>query len=195
MKLCLRKGLMSIYFEKLQKSHVKTIFDWLAQDFVAEFWDNSQAHKDDIINFVEGRNTPSTYIDGKYVYWIASASKEPFAMLMTIQETPEEDIGQEKLSRLSETGNTYSLDYMIGSPQFFGKGYGARTLSEFVDYFRTSVDNKADTFFIDPTIDNLRAKDVYEKAGFEHVCDCMMEGDVSSAGKEHYLLIKKFKSA
>ena len=31
------------------------------------------------------------------------------------------------------------------------------------------------------------------KAGFEHVCDFMMEGDVSGAGKVHHLLLKKFE--
>ncbi|MGV2432919.1 MAG UNVERIFIED_CONTAM: hypothetical protein LVQ98_06450 [Rickettsiaceae bacterium] len=30
------------------------------------------------------------------------------------------------------------------------------------------------------------------KAGFKHVCDFMMEGDVSGAGKVHNLLLKKF---
>jgi hypothetical protein len=32
------------------------------------FWDNSQAHKDDIVHFVEGRKTPSPYLEGKYIY-------------------------------------------------------------------------------------------------------------------------------
>ena len=113
---------------------------------------------------------------------------------MTIQETHEDDINQEKLSRLSKTGNTYSLDYMIGNSNFFGKGYGAKTLVEFIDYFRACVDTKADTFFIDPEISNERAKHVYMKAGFEHVCDFLMEGDVSGAGKVHHLLIRKFES-
>jgi len=28
---------------------------------IMEFWDNTQAHKDDIVNFAEGRKTPSSY--------------------------------------------------------------------------------------------------------------------------------------
>jgi RimJ/RimL family protein N-acetyltransferase len=81
---------------------------------------------------------------------------------------------------------------MISHPQFLGKGYGSLTLSQFIDYFRQSVDPKADTFFIDPTSDNPKAKHVYIKAGFKHVCDFLMEGDVSGSGKKHHLLIKKF---
>ena len=124
---------------------------------------------------------------------MGSFDHQPFAMLMTIQETPHKDIGQEKLERLSKTGHTYSLDYMIGNPQFFGKGYGAQTLSEFIHYFRLCVDPKADTFFIDPAQDNPKAKHVYMKAGFEHVCDFIMKGESSGAGKRHHLLIRKWE--
>ncbi len=40
---------------------------------------------------------------------------------------------------------------------------------------------------------NIKAKHVYMKAGFKHVCDFIMDGDVSGAGKVHYLLIRKFQ--
>lgn len=183
---------MRIRFEKVTAEYLDIVFGWLAQDFVAEFWDNTQAHKDDITNFVQGRKTPSAYANGKYVYWIAKSDKEPFAMLMTIQETHVDNISREKLDRLSKTGNTYGIDYMIGNINFFGKGYGVRTLTEFMDFFRENVDPNADTFLIDPDCDNLRAKHVYMKAGFEHVCDFMMEGDCSGAGKLHHLLIKNY---
>ena len=184
---------MLIHFEKASEAHVETIFSWLREPPMLEFWDNTQAHKDDIKSFIEGRKSPSAYANGKYVYWIASFNHEPFAMLMTIQETHKDNISQEKLSRFSKTGHTYGLDYMIGNPNFFGKGYGAITLSQFIDYFRVYVDSKADTFLIDPANDNPRAKHVYEKAGFTHICDFVMEGDCSGAGQLHHLLIQKFK--
>lgn len=183
-----------IKFQKASISHINTIFSWLAEPFVQEFWDNTQAHKDDIVNFIEGRKTPSLYADGQYTYWIASCDNHPFAMLMMIQETYSSPINEEKLNKLSKVGHTYSLDYMIGNSKFLGKGYGARTLSDFIDYFRKSIDPKADTFFIDPAIDNHKAKHVYMKAGFKHTCDFMMEGDVSFAGKWHHLLLKEFKT-
>ncbi|MDF3047207.1 MAG: acetyltransferase [Candidatus Midichloriaceae bacterium] len=185
--------MMNISFEKVTSTHLDTIFSWLAEPYIMEFWDNTKAHKDDIINFTQGRKTPSSYADGKYTYWIAFFKNKPFAMLMTIKETHKNNIGEEKLSQLSKTGNTYSLDYMIGDPNFFGKGYGAKTLFEFINYFRASVDSKADTFLIDPESGNHRAKHVFMKAGFKHVCDFTMKGDVSGAGKLHHLLIKKFE--
>ena len=43
---------------------------------------------------------------------------------MTIQKTHKNDIDQEKRERLSKTGHTYGIDYMIGSLKFLGRGYG-----------------------------------------------------------------------
>lgn len=186
---------MSINFEKANVSHVDIILGWLSEPFVQEFWDNTQGHKDDILNFVNGRKEPSNYCDGKYLYWIASCNGHPFAMLMTIQETAEDHIDDIKLSHLSKTGNTYGIDYMIGDKDYFGKGYGAKTLSEFLDFFRREFDGSADTFIIDPASDNHRAKHVYMKAGFEHIADFVMDGYCSGAGKSHHLLIKRFLSA
>ncbi len=183
---------MKICFEKITREHINLIFTWLAEPFVMEFWDNTQAHKDDIINFVDGRKIPSRYAEGRYVYWIAKLEDEPFAMLMSIQDTEEDDIAAARLERLSKTGNTWSIDYMIGHPDYHGKGYGARTLSEFIDFFRVTVDTKADTFFIDPAVNNPRAKHVYMKAGFKHVTDFIMEGDYSGSGKKHHLLVRNF---
>ena len=182
---------MNIDFEKANISHADIIFSWLAEPFVQEFWDNTQGHKDDILNFVHGRKESSDYCDGKYVYWIASCDGHPFAMLMTIQETPEDPIGDIKLKHLSKTGHTYGMDYMIGDKNYFGKGYGAKTLKEFVDFFIKEFDPQADTFLIDPASDNPRAKHVYMKAGFEYIADFVMTGDVSGAGKTHHLLIKR----
>ena len=58
---------MNIHFEKANSSHLDIIFWCLAEPFVQEFWDNTQGHKDDILNFVNGRREPSNYCDGKYV--------------------------------------------------------------------------------------------------------------------------------
>ncbi len=183
---------MNIHFEKTNSSHLDIIFSWLSEPFIQEYWDNTQGHKDDILIFMDGRKKPSNYCDGKYVYWIASYDGHPFAMLMTICETIKDDIGELKLSHLSKTGHTYGLDYMIGDKNYFGKGYGTKTLIKFIDFFRDSFDKKADTFLIDPASDNPRAKHVYMKAGFEHIADFVMGGDCSGAGKLHHLLIKYF---
>lgn len=185
----------NIKFKKATTAHKEIIFSWLAEPHVQEFWDNTQEHKDDILNFMEGRKTPSSYCGGNIFYWIASCDEHPYAMLMTGQATLRDPINDIKLKNLSKTGNTYGIDYMIGNTKYLSKGYGAKTLIEFVDFFRDEFDQKADTFLIDPVSDNPRAKRVYEKAGFKHVADFVMGGDCSGSGKPHHLLIKKFAPA
>lgn len=185
----------SIAFEKVTSAYKEIIFSWLAESHVQEFWDNTQGHKDDILNFMGGRKAPSNYCEGKYIYWIALDSGKPYAMLMTICETIKDDIGELRLSHLSKTGHTYSLDYMIGSTEHIGKGYGAKTLVEFIDFFRDSFDKKADTFLIASASDNPRAKRVYEKTGFKLIANFVLGGDCSGSGKLHHLLIKKFPPA
>lgn len=180
-----------ITFEKASHGHKQIIFTWLEEPHIKEFWDNSQAHKDDIINFLDGRKTKSDYCDGLYTYWVGFLDNVPYAMIMTILEKPEYDIDDIKKAHLSKTGHTYCLDYMIGDKNYLGKGLGAKTLTEFTDFLKREVDNKVDVFMIDPEESNSRAKHVYEKAGFKHIGDFIMTGDLSGSGKMHHLLVKK----
>lgn len=82
---------------------------------------------------------------------------------------------------------------MIGDKNYYGKGYSSKILAKFLDFFRKEFDASADTFIIDPTSNNPRAKHVYMKAGFEHIAEFIMGGDCSGSGKSHHLLIKKFE--
>ena len=55
-----------ITFKKVDIAHKEIIFSWLAEPHVQEFWDNTQGHKDDILNFMGDRLIPSNYCDGKH---------------------------------------------------------------------------------------------------------------------------------
>ena len=52
---------INIHVEKANSSHLDIIFGWLTEPFVQDFSDNTQGHKDDILNFVNGRKDPSNY--------------------------------------------------------------------------------------------------------------------------------------
>lgn len=49
---------MHLHFEKANARHMGTIFSWLSESHIQAFWDNTQAHKDDILNFIGGRTEP-----------------------------------------------------------------------------------------------------------------------------------------
>lgn len=180
-----------IHFKKADSSHQAIIFEWLEEPHVTEFWDNSQAHKDDILNFINGRKTPSNYFDGNFSYWIGYVNNDPCAFIMTIKENPGEDRPDIKNQYISLSGTTYSIDYMIGNKNYLGKGLGAEILNNFTIFFKTQIDPMADTFFIDPNTSNPRAKRVYEKAGFKYIGDFLMDDDGVFSGLKSHFLVKK----
>lgn len=185
---------MYIKFEKITQQHQDLIFEWLSEPHMQEFWDNSQEHKDDIINFINGRVEPSKYFDGIFTYWIGSVDDQPFCFLLTAEVVPNDETPSIWNAHLSKTRKTYSIDFGIGNKDFLGKGLASLTLKTFTDFFRSDVDSKADTFFIDPDTNNPRAKHVYEKAGFKLVGDFKSEKSYwEFTGEKTYLMVKQYK--
>ncbi len=184
----------NIRFEPASMNYKDIIFSWLNEPHIQEFWDNTQAHKDDILNFMEGRKIPSAYANGKYHYWIGFINETPYCMMMTIKEEPGKKRETIKNTYLSKTGSTYSLDFMIGNPAYFGKRLGAKTIEVFIEFFSQCIDPQADTFFIDPDVENPRAKHVYEKAGFEFIADFILEGSGCFSGRKTNFLVKKLNT-
>ena len=83
---------------------------------------------------------------------------------------------------------------MIGNPAYFGKGLGSETLRAFIVFFSQSVDPQVDTFFIDPDVNNPRAKHVYEKSRFEFIDEFILEGSGCFSGRKTHFLVKRLKS-
>lgn len=180
-----------IQFEKATEKYQQAIFEWLEEQHMKEFWDNSQAHKDDILNFINGRKTPSSYFNGIFTYWIGLIEDQPYCLIMTGDYDPfSEDLSSLHRSHLSKTGNTISIDFGIGNTKFLGKGLAAPTLISFTKFYQTCVDQKTDTFFIDPNENNPRAQHVYEKAGFKLVGD-FNENHGYFEGLRSLLMVKK----
>lgn len=158
----------AIHFEKASHCHIDIIFNWLAESHMRKFWDNSQEHKDDILNFIHGHK--QTYYYGTTKYWVGSIYDEPYCFVLTDQIlSSEPDLPDLYRQHLSKEGHTISLDFGIGDKDFLGLGLAAPTLRKFTSFYQDQFDSLADTFFIDPDEKNPKAKHVYEKAGFELV--------------------------
>lgn len=179
-----------ISFKKVSTRDLGLIHFWLDEPHVKEFWDNSQAHKDDIENFAHGRVSLSPYFGGIFTYWIGMFDGVAFAFILTAPVLHESDLPPIWKEQISKVGNTYSIDFTIGQKDFIGKGLAAITLEAFTSFFKNAVDHDADTFMIDPSSDNARATHVYQKAGFEMIGDFLMDTDAFKNQKS-FLLIKK----
>lgn len=175
-------------FQRAGLKHKDTIFSWLNEAHIKEFWDNSPEHREDILIFMRGRSTSSTYFNGIFTYWVGSINLEPFSLIMTAEVLEDEDTPNSWIKHLSKIGKTYSLDFCIGNKKYLGKGLAASTLRAFTDHFQKE-NQEADTFIIDPDESNPRAAHVYEKAGFKFVEKFSVEKGVFK-GQNSWLMVK-----
>lgn len=162
---------MAIHFEKVLLKHQDFLFSWLDAPHVKAFWDNSQAHRDDIALFMNGRPTPSTYFNGMFSYWIGLMDEVPFCLIMTHEENEQTEPPDYMLPYLSNIGKTIALDFLIGNTDYLGKGFATPTLLSFMAFFKEKVEPETALFLIDPALNNIRAIHAYEKAGFHRVSE------------------------
>lgn len=179
-----------ISFLKVGLRDLELVASWLDEPYVKEFWDNSQAHKDDIENFAHGRIEKTSYFGGIFTYWIGTFDGVPFSFILSAPVLYESDLPPIWKEQISKTGTTYSIDFTIGDKNFVGKGLASPTLRAFTAFFKEAVDPMVDTFLIDPSSDNPRATHVYQKAGFEMTGEFLMEAGVFK-GEKTFLLVKK----
>ena len=180
--------LNNITFKLANKKDESTIFSWLAEPHMIEFWDNSQEHKDDISNFVHGRK--QYYFSGTTKYFIGLCDDVPFAFILADAMSKNTDVERDRDDIISKHGNTIALDFGIGNKDYLGCGLAAKTLEEFMLYYNKFIDNKAYTFFIDPDENNPRAKHVYKKAGFKQVGEYVPTKG-AFVGKTNLSMLKK----
>lgn len=156
-----------IYFEKANESHVNLIFSWLSKPHMKAFWDNSQEHKDDILNFIRGEK--QHYFSGTTAYFIAAIDNQPYAFLLADKLEISEDLPALHRQHVSRTGDTIAIDVGIGNILYLGKGLAAKTITAFIKFYKKVINPKIDLCIIDPSEKNSRAIHVYIKAGFVSV--------------------------
>lgn len=178
---------MNIQFEKASKSHETLIFNWLSEPHMMEFWDNTQEHKDDILNYIHGRK--QHYFYGTTQYWIGYIDDEPFGFMLTDILLPDQELPDLYRKYLSTKGHTIAIDFGIGNKARLGQGLAAPTLVAFMQFYHDKIDPLADTFFIDPDQNNPRAKHVYHNAGFNEVGDYNPQAG-AFIGQTSYLMVK-----
>ena len=181
-------------FVKAGLQHKDIVFEWLDKSHVKEFWDNSPEHAQDILSFMKGRQEDSQYYNGIFDYWVGFFEGVPYCLCMTSEVVVDSDIPEAWVPHISQTGKTFSIDFMIGNEAYLGKGFAAPTLKEFTQFICQEVEPDVDTFIIDPAENNPRAKHVYATAGFEIVDEFTREKG-HFQGLKHFLMVKRIYPA
>ena len=108
----------------------------------------------------------------------------PFCLLITTAAT--RDPPEHLAPFLPEPGEAWTLDILIGPPEYVGRGIATQMLESFLSHIQ--YQNRAlRTVLIDPEANNSRAIHVYEKAGFQLVSE-FVPSDGAFQGKPHVLM-------
>lgn len=126
-----------VNFKPASKEHENIIFQWLEEPHMKEFWDNTQEHKDDILNFIHGRK--QTYFCGTTKYWIGYYENQPFSFILSDEILPTENLNELHRQFLSKLGHTIALDFGIGNTSFLGKGLASPTLQAFTEFYKYEI--------------------------------------------------------
>ncbi len=190
----LAQSVPAFTFEKAQICHKELILSWLGESHMKAVWDNSPAHKQDIVTFMQGRKEPSSYLNGVLTYWVGSYQDVPFSLLITAPVTQDDTISDVWKHHLCPHGRSYSIDFGIGNKDLLGRGLAAPMLEAFVSFFKETVDHRLTQFFIEPHMQTPQIKRIHQKAGFHFVSVIPDRNEIPYHQNETFLMIKRCAS-
>jgi predicted acetyltransferase/RimJ/RimL family protein N-acetyltransferase len=175
--------IQDLTFEKATLLHQELLLKWHKETHVQDFWDTSENHIQNMLNYLKGQKN-------LFDFWIGFHKDIPFALIMTSNVT--EDTPEHFKPFLPKIGIGYTLDFMIGDPHFLDKGLASLTLKKFGAFIQ-KYNPRIRRLFIDPDIQNTKAYHVYEKAGFRTVLRFFPQAG-QWQHKEHALMTKDLES-
>lgn len=168
-------------FRRANSTDDVLIESWFRSPHVMEFWG------DPVVNMGDFRdNTTGTAT--LYDYWIGEEGHTPFCLLITSDAA--HDTPDHLAPYLSDVGDVWTLDVLIGPESYMGRGIAAKMIEGFLSYTR-DVNPNLQLMLIDPEENNPRAIHVYEKAGFRRASTFTPETGPFQ-GKAHVLLAYHF---
>jgi aminoglycoside 6'-N-acetyltransferase len=121
---------------------------------------------------------------GLFNQWIGQDDSMPFCLLISTDAT--RDTPEHLAPFLPETGDAWTLDVLIGPPEYVGRGIARQMLESFLSHVQHQNPTLR-TVLIDPEANNSRAIHVYEKVGFQIVSE-FVPSDGAFQGQPHVLM-------
>lgn len=178
----MKSNLEKISFRKAVRSDLPLLKSWFDKPHVKEFWDISPEMWENVDSYLNEHKV-------LYDYWIGSLGGIPYCLIITSDAKEMEPSAPGSDNRflpwLEADGLNWTIDFMIGEEVYLGKGLSFLSLEAF-----TQSQKNISAFFIDPEVNNAKARHVYAKAGFLKVANFTPQIG-SFSGLEHVLMKKK----
>ena len=166
-----------VSFRRAELNDDGLISRWFHSPHVSEFWGEASKNISDFRSAMTG-------VCALFNYWIGQDDTMPFCLLITTDAT--RDTPEHLAPFLPETGEAWTLDVLIGPPEYVGRGIATQMLESFLSHIQ--YQNPAlRTVLIDPEANNSRAIHVYENAGFQLVSE-FVPSDGAFQDKPHVLM-------
>lgn len=153
----------------LTTEHLSTLVEWINAPHVARFWDGLTN-----LEGVKEKYGPRMAPDRKTHVFIASLNGLPIGMIQCYKQAdfPEWD-------RTVTVENSIGIDYLIGNPDFVGKGIGPAIISEMV-IKAFQLYPACNAVVSVPQQENIASCRALEKAGFKLKESRMLDSDCPS---------------
>ena len=168
-----------IKYRQAAASDRQKLYDWFHAPHAQAYWDTSDEMWQNVENYLNGAKEI-------FDYWIGELDSHPFCLVITSDAHDGEGEG----FPFNQPKGTMTLDFMIGDPQFLGKGLASQALVDFTQIERSNVTG----YVIDPDISHEKATHVYQKAGFKTIGEhTPKEGPFK--GIKHCIMFKRASGA
>ena len=114
-------------FRRAELSDDGLISNWFHSSHVSEFWGEASTNIRDFKDAMTG-------VYGLFNYWIGQDDTMPFCLLITTDAT--RDTPEHLKPLLPETGEAWTLDVLIGPPEYVGRGIATQMLEFFLSHIQ-----------------------------------------------------------
>lgn len=143
-------------FKAVTDADLPFLFSWFGQPYIAELWKEP--------NWEMFNKKYKSHIASQHIFpFFACIAEKPIGYIKYHHVNNED---RQHFPDINIPEFAIGLDLFIGEPEYLGKGYGTRLLTEFIQFVKRA-EPRCTTITIDPAIDNHRAIACYKKAGFE----------------------------
>jgi aminoglycoside 6'-N-acetyltransferase len=148
---------MKLNFRPLEKADFPQFATWLAEPHVSKWWQEPAT-----IQHVEEEYGGCTRGDLRTRVYIVELGNKPIGVIQSymVDDYPEH---AKSINGSKEVG----IDYFIGDPEYVGRGYGGKMISDFIDDVVRGLYPEALGVVADPEVKNIASVRALAKAGFK----------------------------